>query len=110
MTANPLERLQAENGLWHELWAVAIDEAGAAKDSVRRVAEIDGLSEREVVDVYFTYHPEMKRWAEAHINGGTCVEGMHELSEGLKVTRERRAAVKRDATLLYLKTKGSGGW
>lgn len=89
---NSLEALQAKNGLWHQLWIVAIDEAYTAKDAARRMSEMLGLAESDIVAVYFTYHPEMKRWAEDHIRNETCDVAIAELQTALRDTRARRTA------------------
>jgi hypothetical protein len=91
---NSLAAVQAENGLWRALWAVAVDEAYNAKDAVRRTGEIV-CSEREVVEVYFEYHPEMKRWAERHIQDGTREAAIHELRAELAKVRAIRAERRR---------------
>jgi hypothetical protein len=76
---NSLAAVQAENGLRRQLWIVTLDEAYNAKDAVRRTEEITQLAEHEVVEVYGKYHPEMKRWADGHIQDGTCEAAIHEM-------------------------------
>jgi hypothetical protein len=95
-----LAALRAENGLWHELWLVALDEAYNAKDAKRRMDEIAGLAENQVVDVYFSYHPKMKSWAEGHIAAGTCEEAIQELRANSKETKKARAAQRADQVKL----------
>jgi hypothetical protein len=96
-----IAEIQAKNGLWHALWEVAVDEANNAKDSQRRIDEINGLPERGVVDVYFTYHPEMREWTENHVTAGTCEAGINELRERLQVVRVQRAADRQRAQQRY---------
>jgi hypothetical protein len=95
-----LAALRAENGLRHELWLVALDEAYTAKDAKRRMDEISGLTESQVIDVYFSYHPKMKSWAEGHIAAGTCEEAIQELRANLKETKNARAAQRADQVKL----------
>jgi hypothetical protein len=66
--AGSIAALQAENGLWAELWLIALSDAYSAKDSRRRLREIDSLSHREAAKVWFRYNPGMKEWVggEAH--------------------------------------------
>ncbi len=97
-----IAEIQAKNGLWRALWEVAVDEAYTARDSQRRTDEINGLPERGVVDVYLTYHPEMREWADNHIKAGTCEAGINELRETLQVVRVQRAADRQRAQQLYL--------
>jgi hypothetical protein len=86
-----LTQIQAENGLWYRLWQVAVDEAYNSKDAKRRCDEISGLPERAVVAMYFGYHPEMKRWAEANMTAGTCEAALAELHKRLQNTHRVRA-------------------
>jgi hypothetical protein len=87
-----IAKIQAKNGLWRALWEVAVDEAYTARDSQRRTDEINGLSERAVVDVYFSYHPEMREWADNHVKDGTYEAGINELRDRLEAVRAQRAA------------------
>ena len=96
-----IAKIQAKNGLWHALWEVAVDEANNAKDSQRRIDEISGLPERGVVDVYFTYCPEMREWAENHVTAGTCEAGINELRRRLQAVRVQRAADRQQAQQRY---------
>ncbi len=91
MSAKTLAQVQAQNGLWDELWQVAVDEAYNANDAVRRMAEIAGRCKRDVVEAYFNYHPEMRDWAAEQVATGTCESAIHELRAMLKRTRELRA-------------------
>lgn len=95
-----LAAIQAENGLWHELWLVALDEAQNAKDAKRRMDEIAGLTESQVVDVYFSYRPKMKSWAEGHIAAGTCEEAIQELRAYFKEMKKARAAQRAEQAKL----------
>jgi hypothetical protein len=92
---NSLRALQAENGLQHQLWLVALDEAYAAKDADRRLNELIGLPEHAVVEVYFEYHPEMKRWANDHISTGTYKVAIYELRVELVHVGAKRRAQRR---------------
>ena len=96
-----IAEIQAKNGLWHALWEVAVDEANNAKDSKRRIDEINGLPERGVVDVCFAYHPEMLEWADNHVTDGTCEAGINELRERLQAVRVQRAADRQQAQQRY---------
>jgi hypothetical protein len=96
-----LAALLAENGLWHELWLVALDEAYNAKDAKRRMDEIAGLAENQVVDVYFSYYPKMKRWADDHVASGTCEQAIQELRASLKEMRKARAAQRAEQAKLW---------
>ncbi len=89
---NSLAAIQAENALFDELYQDALRDAYGAKDALRRMEEIAGLPQRDVVEVYFRYHPEMKRWAEAHIAAATCEQAMRELQADLAEKRKLRAA------------------
>jgi hypothetical protein len=87
-----LAAVLAKDGLWRQLWLIAVDEAYNAKDSLRRFSEINGRLGRDVVEVYFTYHPEMREWAEDHVKAGTCEAAIIELQETLKAVRAQRSA------------------
>lgn len=95
-----LAAIQAENGLWHELWLVALDEACNAQDAKRRMEEIAGLSQRQVVDRYFSYNPLIKRWADAHIAAGTCEEAIQELQASFKEMKKARSAQRAEQAKL----------
>ncbi len=98
-TGPTLAQIQAENGLWNCLWQVALDEAYNSKDAKRRFDEISGLPERAVVEMYFGYHPEMKRWAEEHMMAGTCEAAVTELQKQLQSTHRVRAEQRAVQTL-----------
>ena len=54
--------------------------------------EIHGLSESDVVEIYFKYEPRVKTWALAHVESGTCKAAIADLRELQREVREGRAA------------------
>lgn len=97
---NSLAAVLAKNGLWHQLWLVALDEFYA----LRRIEEIQGLPETAVVDAYFRYHPEIREWAEAHVRAGTCETAERELRQQFEAVKDSRRR-QREATSGGLKER-----
>lgn len=83
-------RAQDERELRHEIWLLAVQEAYIAKDGARRMREMQGKSELQLVEEYLTENPEIKRWVDRNIEAGTCEVAVAEMREKKERFRQAR--------------------
>jgi hypothetical protein len=84
-------RAQDEWELRHEIYLLAGIEAYAAKDGARRLGELM-VPEVQAVKKYLAENPEMRRWVERNIEGGTCAGAVAELRKKKEQFRQARLA------------------
>jgi hypothetical protein len=83
-------RAQDERELRHEIWLLAVGEAYIAKDGVRRMQQMQGKSELQLVEDYLAEIPEIRRWLDRNIEAGTCAAAITELREKKERLRQAR--------------------
>jgi hypothetical protein len=83
-------RAQDERELRYEIWLLAVQEAYVAKDGVRRMQEMQGKSELQLVEYYLAANPEIQRWVNRNIELGTCAAAVAELRDKKERFRQAR--------------------
>lgn len=83
-------RAQDERELRYEIWLLAVQEAYIVKDRARRMQEMQGKSELNLVEDYLVANPEMRRWVDRNIELGTCAAAIADLREKKERFRQAR--------------------
>jgi hypothetical protein len=73
-----------------EICLLAISEAYGAKDAARGMQEMQGQSQLQVVEAYFTANPEIKRWVDRNIEASACAAAVAEMREKKEHLRRSR--------------------